>query len=154
MPHIHTEEEIKTHLFESSVGTLGTLDENGTTIRQRLMYYGIDDAWNLYLMSTKESPKVDQILRTPEVSFFVFENEDPYDLTWEIEIEGKAEVLESSKQAKVAIKKLKDRNPFAAVAIESGITGHFTYIKISPTLIRFRVYGEALQGEEPTIVNF
>ncbi len=154
MTHLHTEEEVKSHLTQSSIGVLGTRNETGTSIRQRLMYYGINDSWNLYLMSTKESPKVEQIMNAPDVSFLVFKMEEPYDVTWEIEIEGRAELLENSKQAKIAIKKLKDRNPFASVAIESGITGHFTYIKILPNLIRFSVYGEALQGESPTIITF
>ena len=45
-------------------------------------------------------------------------------------------------------------NPFADVALESEEVDIFAFIRMAPSLIRFRVYGEALRGEEPTILEF
>jgi len=118
------------------------------------MYYGADSKFNCYLMSTKGSPKIDQILTTSNVSFIVFGLEDPYDNSWEVEIDGKAELLRETEEVNGALEKLKGRNPFADVAIESGITRQFDFIKLIPNVVRFRLYKEALEGMPPTVLEF
>lgn len=153
MSNKHTAKEILSHLERMTVGVLGTLDKNSNYIRQRVMYYGIDDKFTCYLMSTKDSPKIEQILTSVNVSFLVFGLEDPYDKSWEVEIDGSAEIIKKKEKINYALKKLKDSNPFADVALEAGVTAQFELIKLLPEILRFRVYGEALTGIPPTILE-
>ncbi|MFQ5866934.1 MAG: pyridoxamine 5'-phosphate oxidase family protein [bacterium] len=150
----HNVQEILSHLEKKTVGILGTLDKETGNIRLRVMYYGVESKFNCYLMSTKGSPKIGQILTTFNVSFIVFGLEDPYDNSWEVEIDGKAELLKEKEEVNYALEKLKGRNPFADVAIESGITGQFDLIKLIPNVVRFRLYKEALEGMPPTVLEF
>ncbi|MFA5779335.1 MAG: pyridoxamine 5'-phosphate oxidase family protein [Elusimicrobiota bacterium] len=145
--------EILPHLEKKNVGVLGTVDKDLKYVRLRVMYYGVDSKFNCYLMSTKGSPKVEQILSSLNVSFIVFGLENPYDNSWEIEIDGRAELLKSPSEINTALKKLEGRNPFADVSIESGITGQFDLIKLTPKVVRFRLYGEALKGTPPTVLE-
>ena len=153
MSHKYTPKEIYSRLEEEKEGVLGTIDKNSNYIRLRVMYYGIDNKFACYFMSTKDSPKIEQILTSPNISFLVFGLKEPYDKSWEVEIDGSAEIIEKKEEINYALKKLKERNPFADVAIESGITTQFCLIKLIPKIIRFRVYGEALKGESPTILK-
>jgi general stress protein 26 len=150
----HDQKEILTYLKEKSIGVLGTLDKTSDNIRLRVMYYGIDSKFNCYLMSTKGSPKIAQMLSPTDIAFIVYSLEEPFDKSWEIEIDGETELLKNPKDIDYALEKLKECNPFAEVAIESGITGQFDLIKLLPKVIRFRIYGEALQGEPPTVIQF
>ncbi len=154
MEILHKRSEIFEYLKKESLGILGTLETNSENIRLRVMYYGIDDEFNCYLMSTKGSPKIDQVQSSSKVSFLIFTIEDPYDESWEIEIDGTAELLKKKKEINFALEKLKGKNPFADVALESGIIGQFDFVKLIPEIVRFRVYGEALNGNPPSILHF
>ena len=63
-------------------------------------------------------------------------------------------LVESKEDVDFALKTLDGKNPFADVAIESGITAQFSFVRIKPWILRFRVYGEALKGEPPTVLEF
>lgn len=154
MPNKRDAQDILFHLEKKNVGILGTVDKDLKYVRLRVMYYGVDGKFNCYLMSTKGSPKVEQIISSSNVSFIVFELESPYDNSWEIEIDGNAELLKAPAEINDALKMLEGRNPFADVSIESGITGQFDLIKLTPKIVRFRLYGEALKGMSPTILEF
>jgi len=150
----HDKAEIFSYLRKKTVGDFATLDKKSNNIRLRVMYYGLDDRFNCYLMSTRGSAKIDQIVVFPVTSFLVFGLEEPYDSSWEVEIDGKARLLERPEDIDFALKELRERNPFAEVAIESGITGQFDLIKLTPRILRFRIYGEALKGVPPTVLEF
>jgi len=145
--------EILSHLSRETVGILGTLDNKSENIRLRVMYYRIDNKFNCYLMSMKGSPKISQILLSSSISFIIFGLEEPYDNSWEVEIDSSAQILNQSEEINYALEKLKERNPFADVAIESSITEQFNLIKLIPKIVRFRLYGEALTGVPPTILK-
>lgn len=153
MAEKHSKKQILAHLSRQSIGILGTIDPSGSYVRQRVMYYGLDEQFQCYMMSTRQSPKINQILSTKTISFIVFGLEDPYDNSWETELNGHALLLQDKKGIATALNLLKDRNPFADVAIESGITGQFDIIQLIPSVIRFRVYGEALKGEDSTVIK-
>jgi general stress protein 26 len=154
MAIVQKESNIMGYLKKESLGILSTLETDIERIRQRVMYYGIDDKFNCYLMSTKGSPKIEQIQYSPEVSFIIFTKEDPYDKSWEIEIDGNIELITGKKEINFALEKLRGKNPFADVALESGIVGQFDFMKLTPDIVRFRVYGEALNGNLPSILQF
>jgi len=149
----YSDKVITAHLKKESIGILGTWDKNNDSIRQRVMYYGFDQKLSFYLMSTKGSPKIEQILADSHFSFIVFGIEDPFDESWEVEINGQARLLATNKEIDSALDRLKDGNPFAEVAFESGITSHFDFIQLTPKVIRFRIYGEALKGTPPTVLE-
>lgn len=140
-------------LQKNTVGILATFDNQSNKIKQRIMYYGIDSKFNFYFMSSKNSPKMNQMLSSPEVSFMVYGLEDPYDNTWEIEIEGRVRIIEELKEQETVVKNLKDRNPFANVAIESNIINQFNFIHLVPKVIKYSIYGEILKGNSPVIIN-
>jgi general stress protein 26 len=153
MANLHSKEFILARLRKQSVGILGTVDNTTGTVRQRVMFYGVDDGFRCYLMSTKESPKISQILSSQSISFIVFGPEEPYDQSWETELDGRAELRSEKRDVLKALEHLKGRNPFADVAIESGITRHFDLLRLVPSVVRFRVYGDALKGEPPTVIE-
>ncbi|OVE78599.1 hypothetical protein BVY01_05060 [bacterium I07] len=150
----HSADELLGRFKRGSTGILGTVNTNTNESRLRVMYYGVDDDFNCYMMSTKGSPKVEQISMCSSVAFLIFVVEEPYDLSWEIEVNGQAVFLDNDSEIQIALKTMMDRNPFADVALESGITRQFDFFKLIPVTIRFRIYGEALQGNEPTILEF
>jgi hypothetical protein len=153
MANPYNKEFILARLRKQSVGILGTVDNASGTVRQRVMFYGVDDGFRCYLMSTKESPKIGQILSSQSISFIVFGPEEPYDQSWETELDGRAELIGEKRDVLAALEHLKGRNPFADVAIESGITRHFDLLRLIPSVVRFRVYGDALKGEPPTVIE-
>ncbi len=150
---LYTKLEILSFLKKASLGILGTNDTDSNNVRQRVMYYGIDDEFNCYLMSTKESPKIDQIQSSSKVSFIILTIEDPYENSWEIEIDGYAKLLSEKNEIDFALDRLKGKNPFADVVLESGIIEQFDFMKLVPDIVRFRKYGEALSGNPPTILE-
>ena len=98
MENIHNPKEVLAYLKDNHVGTLGTYDTKLKHIRMRIMYYGVDKKFNLYLMSSKNSPKINQMLLFPYVSFMVYGITEPYDNSWQIEIEGKIIILDQLKE--------------------------------------------------------
>ena len=149
----HSKKEILVRLKKQTIGVLGTRGENDEVIRLRIMYFGIDNKFNCFMMSSRESPKIDQIQLYPHISLLVFGIEDPYDRSWEIELSGKVVFLSEKKDLDYALERLKNRNPFADVAYESGITDYFVLMKLIPKMIRFSLYFEVLQGAPPTILT-
>jgi general stress protein 26 len=149
----HDKAFILERLRKQSAGILGTVDRATGAIRQRVMFYGSDDGFRCYLMSTKESPKIGQILSSQSISFIVFGPEEPYDRSWEIELDGRAEMLTEKRDILTALELLKGRNPFADVAVESGITRQFDLLRLIPSVVRFRIYGDALKGDPPTVLE-
>lgn len=104
-------------------------------------------------MSTKDSPKVQHVISSHSISLMVSGLEDPYDTSWEVEINGAATLLESKKDIFFALNTLKGANPFADVALESGEVDIFSFIRLTPSVLMFRIYGEALAGAQPTVIT-
>ncbi len=71
-----------------------------------------------------------------------------------MEINGNAMILTVEEEISFALNKLKDINPFADVALESEEIDIFSFIKLTPSIIKFRIYGEGLKGEPPTVLEF
>lgn len=151
---LHTKDEIMTLISEQSLGVLATNDEEKNYIRLRVMYFGVDNRYMFYFMSTKGTPKICQIASQQKVSFILYGIRDPYDKSWELEINGRAEMLHDLQDIRVGLECMRKNNPFAEVALESGILDQFEIIRVKPSIIRFSVYGEVLVGERATIFKF
>ena len=148
-------EQIFKRLKGRQVAVIATNDNNLGQIRLRIMYYGITESFECYLMTLKDSPKLTHLAEAGKVSVLIHSLENPFDLSWECELNGFVSVLESRQEQSRALQELKGRNPFADVAIEAGLTaGHFAFLKLSPAVLRFRVYSEALNNEPPTVIEF
>ncbi len=151
----HSKDEVLKRLKESQVAVIATNDNKGGQIRLRLMYYGISERFECYLMTLKDSPKLTHLADAGKVSVLVHSLETPFDLSWECELNGYVSVIDSEQEQGRALQELKGRNPFADVALEAGLTAeHFVFLKLSPMLLRFRVYSEALNDEAPTVIEF
>lgn len=151
----HDKNEIMSLLKQQQIAVIGTNDSVQGFVRLRIMYYGIDENFNCFLMSLSDSPKVEQILTSNNISMLVFNFEDPYDKSWEAEINGRIVIIRSQEDINTALKELKGRNPFADVASEAGIvTNNFVLMRLKPELLRFRIYGEALNSVSPTVIKF
>ncbi|OGF44465.1 MAG: hypothetical protein A2231_10560 [Candidatus Firestonebacteria bacterium RIFOXYA2_FULL_40_8] len=148
------EKEVLACLKKKQEGIVSNRDEKTGLIRSRVMYYGVDESFVGYLMSVKDSPKVENILVSPGITMIVFGMEEPFDLSWEIEINGTAQLLTKDKDIMTALQTLKGRNPFADVAFESGITSRFDFIRLTPKFVMYRVYKEALNSEPPFLLKF
>ncbi len=145
--------EVLKALKKKTVGVLAAFDNKSNKIKQRIMYYGIDSKFNIYFMSSKNSSKMNQMLQASEVSFIVYDLEEPYDNTLEIEIEGKVTIIEELNEQEIILNNLKNRNPFANVAIESNIINHFDFFHLIPEVIKYSIYGEILKGNSPVIIK-
>ena len=151
----YTAKEIFSRLKERQVAVIATNDSKGGYVRLRVMYYGVTDKFECYLMTLKDSPKLSQLAGAGKVSVLIYNLENPFDLSWECELNGFVSVLNLEQDQARALAELKGRNPFADVALEAGLTaGHFAFLKLSPTILRFRVYSEALNNEPPTVIEF
>ena len=147
--------QVFSRLKERQVAVIATNDNSSTQIRLRVMYYGITETFTAYLMTLKDSPKLTHISGAGKISALIYSLETPYDLSWECELNGFVSVLNTEAETSKALLELKGRNPFADVALEAGLTaGHFAFLKLSPTILRFRVYSEALNNEPPTVIEF
>lgn len=140
-------------LMTQTIGILATGCDPDKSIRLRIMYFGVDKSLNCYLLSVKDSPKIKQ-LDSETVSFLVSKIEDPYDNSWEIEINGKASILTDKNDEKLALERLRGRNPFADVALEANITGNFVLIKLTPKIVRYRIFSDILKGLPPKVIEF
>ena len=154
MSKIHDEKEILLHLREKEIAVVSTKDAKENLLRSRVMYYGVDDRFVCYLMSLKRSPMVEQVNIEKGLSMLVCALEDPFDRSWEVEINGLAQTLTLQKEINNALLMLKGRNPFADVALEAGITAQFDFVKLTPKFVRYRIYSEVLDQIPPTIIRF
>ena len=147
--------EILEHLKKQQVAVIATNDSAGGMLRLRIMYYGVDVDFSCYLMTLKDSPKLSHLAESGKVSILIYNLENPYENSWECEMNGYVEVVPDDDGIKKALLELKGRNPFADVAIEAGLTaGHFSFLRFSPKILRFRVYSESLNNEQPTVLEF
>lgn len=146
-------EEVLENLEKEKVGVLSSKGEE-ENIRLRVMYYGVDKGFNFYLMTSRDSPKVREITAHPRVSFLVYHLEEPFDRSWELEVEGRVKIVEKGRDLSKGLATLKGKNPFVDVAVEAGITDEFVILHLIPSLIRFRIYGDILKGLPPTVWEF
>jgi general stress protein 26 len=149
----HNTAEIVSYLLRNKVGVLGTFDKDNERIRMRVMYYGVDINFNCYLMSARDCPKMEQILKFPQLTLMVYGLEVPFDDSWEAEIEGTPVILTEKADIDYALERLKNRNPFADVALEAGLNSQFHLIKLVPQTVRFSIYKESLEKIPSTVIT-
>src|SRR5690606_23989269 len=124
-----SKKEVLEYLSRAEVAAVGT--SNMGTPRQRMMHYGTDDDFNIYVTSMKGDPKVIQWSNIPETAMLIHQGATFMEME-ECEIIGRAEVLKGKKEREKAIDILESRSPIVANFKKIDATDRLDFIIIKP----------------------
>lgn len=125
----------------------------GRALRNRMMHYAFDEDLNCYLASMKGDPKTVQITHHPSVALLVYDRDDEIGDSREVEISGKAVIVKDRERAK-ALDLNAQRSPVVAHLVEAGNEAVLDCIKVTPEIVKLRVFREIVQGMPPTVIEF
>ncbi len=148
----HSKEEILEALSKIDYGTVATLDTY--RIRSRTMHFANTEDFIFYFASMKGDPKIYQMTLNPSVSLLLNHNEDGLESTCEIEVQGRAEILDATVERKKALLMLSQKSPVVKNMLETGAGSALEVIRMVPEMIKYRVFGEILRGVGPTVLTF
>lgn len=146
-----SKKEVLDYLARAEVAAVGT--SNMGTPRQRMMHYGADDDFNIYVSSMKGDPKVIQWSNIPETAMLIHQGATFLEME-ECEIIGRAEIIRDKQEREKAIKLMTVRSPIVAQFKQIDAIDRMEFIRIKPFLVKYRYVPEVLQGEAPTIFEF
>lgn len=145
-----SKEEVLTYLSRAEVAAVGT--SNMGTPRQRMMHFGADEDFNIYVSSMKGDPKIIQWSNIPETALLIHQGDTFMEME-ECEIIGRAEIVQGADRARV-LEIMSTRSPIVANFIKIDATDRLDFIRIRPFTVKYRYVPEILQGEKPTIFEF
>ncbi|OGB90432.1 1,4-dihydroxy-2-naphthoate octaprenyltransferase [candidate division WOR-1 bacterium RIFCSPHIGHO2_01_FULL_53_15] len=145
-------EEIKECLKAIEFGVVSTL-ENGK-IKSRAMHFAIDKDFNFYLASLKGDPKVRQLLEKPEINLLLLKGDQGFPAAREVEAVGSAEIVRGDEARNEAFALLEKRSPVVANMKQGGALGMLEVIRVTPSLLKYRVVEEIMRGVGPTVIEF
>ena len=146
-----SKKEVLDYLAKAEVAAVGT--SNMGTPRQRMMHYGADDDFNIYVSSMKGDPKVIQWSNIPETALLIHQGKTFLEME-ECEIIGRAEIIRNKEDREKAIKIMTVRSPIVANFNEIKALDRLEFIRIKPFVVKYRFVPEVLQGEAPTIFEY
>ena len=146
-----SKKEVLDYLERSEVAAVGT--SNMGTPRQRMMHFGSDDDFNIYVSSMKGDPKVIQWSNIPETALLIHQGPTFLEME-ECEIIGRAEIISNKEEREKAIQLMTRRSPIVANFNQIGALDRLEFIRIKPFIVKYRYVPEILQGESPTIFEF
>lgn len=146
-----SKQEVLDYLSRAEVAAVGT--SNMGTPRQRMMHFGADEDFNIYVSSMKGDPKVIQWSNIPETALLIHQGDKFLEME-ECEIIGRAEVIRERKERNRIIDIMSTRSPFVEHMIKIDATDRLEFIRIKPFTVKYRFVPEILQGEKPTIFEF
>jgi hypothetical protein len=123
------------------------------TPRQRMMPFGADDDFNIYVSSMKGDPKVIQWSNIPETAILIHQGKTFMEME-ECEIIGRAEIIKDKAEREKALELMNRRSPIVANFVKINATDRLEFIRIKPFTVKYRFVPEILQGEKPTIFEF
>lgn len=147
----HSREEVLDYLGRAEVAAVGT--SNMGTPRQRMMHFGADDDFNMYVSSMKGDPKIIQWSNIPETAMLIHQGATFMEME-EVEVIGRAEIIRNKEERKKAIELMNKRSPIVANFYKINATDRLEFIRIKPFIVKYRFVPEILQGEKPTIFEF
>lgn len=143
--------EVLQYLEQAEVAAVGT--SNMGSPRQRMMHFGADEDFNVYVSSMKGDPKIIQWSNIPQTAILIHQGAAFLEME-ECEIIGRAEIIRNKEDRKKAIELMKDRSPIVANFYRIGETDRLDFIRIRPFTVKYRFVPEILQGHPPTIFEF
>lgn len=146
-----TKQEVKAYLNRAEVAAIGTSDMGKP--RQRMMHFGVDDDFNIYVCSMKGDPKVIQWSNIPATALLIHQGTTFMEME-ECEIIGRAEIIRNKERREKAIEIMKSRSPIVANLAEIGALDRLEFICIHPFTVKYRFVPEIMQGIPPTVFEF
>lgn len=146
-----TKQEVLEYLSRAEVAAVGTSDMG--TPRQRMMHFGADDDFNIYVSSMKGDPKVIQWSNIPETALLIHQGNTFLEME-ECEVIGRAEIVHDKADRAKVLELMTSRSPIVANFVQNGATDRLEFIRIRPFTVKYRFVPEILQGEKPTIFEF
>lgn len=143
--------EVLEYLERAEVAAVGT--SNMGTPRQRMMHFGADEDFNIYVSSMKGDPKIIQWSNIPETAMLIHQGATFMEME-ECEIIGRAEIIRNKEERKKAVELMNVRSPIVANFYKINATDRLEFIRIKPFIVKYRYVPEILQGEPPTIFEF
>ncbi len=146
-----TKGQVLQYLERAEVAAVGT--SNMGTPRQRMMHFGSDEDFNIYVSSMKGDPKIIQWSNIPETAMLIHQGKTFMEME-ECEIIGRAEIIRNKEDRIKAIELMRKRSPIVANFYNINATDRLDFIRIKPFIVKYRFVPEILQGEVPTIFEF
>lgn len=144
-------QQVLEYLTRAEVAAVGT--SNMGSPRQRMMHFGVDEDFNIYVSSMKGDPKVIQWSNVPETAILIHQGATFMEME-ECEIIGRAEILRDPAEREKANELMKERSPIVGQMNQIGAVDRLEFIRIRPFTVKYRYVPEILQGEPPTIFEF
>lgn len=149
----HTREEILDSL--DAIPEVAVCTTAGDHLRARMMHFGVDGDFHLYLSSMRGDPKTLQLANNPTISLLVLDRRSGDQNGWrEIEITGRAEVIRDADGRQLALDKTKGPSPIVAHLFANDQVDVLDFIRVTPTEVKMRIFGEIVAGMPPTVVEF
>ncbi|MFQ6003627.1 MAG: pyridoxamine 5'-phosphate oxidase family protein, partial [Candidatus Zixiibacteriota bacterium] len=148
----HDKREIAAVLNSVEVAVVSTFA--GEQLRSRMMHYAADEDFNMYLATMKGDPKTVQLTHHPSIAILVHKPSDNVSEAKEVEITGKAFIIKNEQERNKAFQLIALRSPVVKYLLETHNEDRLDCIKILPERIKYRVFGEIVQGLPPTVVEF
>ena len=146
-----SKQEVLDYLSRAEVAAVGT--SNMGTPRQRMMHFGADEDFNIYVSSMKGDPKIIQWSNIPETAMLIHQGKSFMEME-ECEIIGRAEIIKDKEERERAIKLMTVRSPIVANMVQVNAVDRLEFIRIKPFVVKYRFVPEVLQGEKPTIFEY
>ncbi|MDP6457783.1 MAG: 1,4-dihydroxy-2-naphthoate octaprenyltransferase [Candidatus Bathyarchaeota archaeon] len=152
LTELHNHDEILSTM--DVVNTAFVSTAAGSEIRSRMMHYWNDESFNIYLASMKGDPKTLQITENPTLSLLILNQGENINESAEVEVTGKAYLLKDGSEKNEAFKALAGRSPVVGYLKQTESLDLLDCIKVVPLLLKYRIFGEIVQGQPPTVLEF
>jgi len=127
---------------------------SGTSIRARMMHFGLGEGFQIYLASMKGDPKTMQLSGNRNIAL-LFRRQSPDERdSAEVEINGVAELVKDENERQIAFALEAPKSSTVSGLIQSGNTRLLDCIRVRPIQMKFRVFREIVQGVPPTVIDF
>lgn len=148
----HNQEEILQFLKSADVATVAT--SAGEKIRSRMMHFAVDNDFNFYLATMKGDPKTQEITRNSSIALMVHSSAEDINASREVEINGSASFLRHPEERKRALELTAEKSPVVKHLVAAGNQELLDCLKVKPDVVKFRIFGEIVQGQPPTVLEF
>lgn len=148
----YSKEHVLAFLRRAETVAIGT--STGTGVRLRMMHFGVDDNFNLYLSSLKGDPKVIQWINIPETAALIhIHPPGDFPRAEEVEIIGRATLVRDPVEYEKAVSLVAPVSPFVSHLKSIGALDRLEFIRITPHEVKYRFVSDILQGKPPTVFD-